>query len=62
MTDQQIKEIISVSLNKISDYGLQFAIRKGLFNPNNIIDWQEFYKNLIYEMPELKGVLTESIR
>lgn len=62
MTDQQIKEIISVSLNKISDYGLQFAIRKGLFNPNNIIDWQEFYKNLIYEMPELKGVLIESIR
>ena len=60
MTDQQIKEIISVSLNKISDYGLQSAIRKGLFNPNNIIDWQEFYKNLIYEMPELKGVSYEN--
>ena len=63
MTDQQIKEFISTKvLSKISDYSLQFALRRGLFNPENKIDWQKFYKDIIYEMPELKGVLVESIR
>ena len=55
MTDQQVKEFVSTEiLSKISDYGLQFALRKGLFNPNNKIDWQKFYEDIIYEMPELK--------
>ena len=55
MTDNQIKEFISAEIlnsNKISDYALETVLRRVLFYDKNNIDWQDFYQQIVQQMPE----------
>lgn len=53
MTDENIKELISKKVLKgIPDYGLQTVLRRVLFDKNNRIDWQDFYKEIKEQMSE----------
>ena len=55
MTENEIKDFISeIVLKKITDYGLQTALRRTLFYDKNIIDWQDFYEQIVSQMPEFK--------
>ena len=59
MAENEIKDFISeVVLKKITDYGLQTALRRTLFYTKNTIDWQDFYKQIVSQMPEFnqKGI------
>ena len=54
MTEQEIKILVSTKLLKnIPDYAAQTVLRRVLFYENNSIDWQDFYKQIIEQMPEL---------
>lgn len=50
--EEKIKEWISTDILKIQDKGLETALRRILFNPNNKIDWQDAVRQIEYEMPE----------
>lgn len=53
MTDQEIREFISTEfLNKIQDYEAQTVLRRVLYYPGNVIDWQDFYLEILMHMPE----------
>lgn len=55
MTDNQIKDFISTEIlnsKKISDYALETVLRRVLFYDKNNIDWQDFYQQIIQQMPE----------
>lgn len=53
-TDEEIKYLISTKVLKgIADYGLQTALRRIIFDKNNVIDWQEAWSDIAYQMPEL---------
>ena len=53
-TDEEIKYLISTKVLKgISDYGLQTALRRIIFDKNNSLDWQAAWSDIAYQMPEL---------
>ena len=55
MTDNQIKDFIDTKIlnsNKISDYALETVLRRVLYYDKNVIDWQDFYQQIIQQMPE----------
>ena len=53
-SDQEIKELVSTKLLKnIKDYAVQTVLRRVLFYDKNQIDWQDFYKQILEQMPEL---------
>lgn len=55
MTDNQIKEFIDTEIlnsRKISDYALETVLRRVLYYDKNVIDWQDFYQQIIQQMPE----------
>ena len=54
MTDSEIKELVDTKLlRNISDYAIQTVLRRVLYYDKNHIDWQDFYKNMKQQMPEL---------
>ena len=54
MTEQEIKEFVSTEfLNKIQDYSIQIVLRRVLYYKENNVDWQDFYQQIIEQMPEL---------
>ena len=56
LTEDEIKEMVADKLLKnISDYPTQTVLRRVLYGDNNWIDWRDFYKQIITQMPELKG-------
>lgn len=55
MTEQEIKEFVSTEfLKKIQDYSIQTVLRRVLYYKENNVDWQDFYQQIIEQMPELK--------
>lgn len=53
-SDQEIKELVSTKLLKnIKDYAVQTVLRRVLFYDKNQIDWQDFYKQILEQMPEM---------
>lgn len=55
MTEQDIKEFVSAKfLGKIPDYAIQIVLRKVLYHKENSIDWEDFYQQIMKQMPELK--------
>lgn len=56
MSDEEIKELVSHKFLKYikEDYAVQTVLRRVLFDPNNKIDWQDFYEQIIDQMPELR--------
>lgn len=53
-SDQEIKELVSTKLLKnIKDYAVQTVLRRVLFYDKNQMDWQDFYKQMLEQMPEL---------
>ena len=53
-SDQEIKELVSTKLLKnIKDYAIQTVLIRVLFYDKNQIDWQDFYKQILEQMPEL---------
>ena len=56
MNEKEIKEFVSsVFLNYISDYAVQTVLRRVLYYNKNIIDWKDFYTQIITQMPELEN-------
>lgn len=56
--EEQIKSFVStVVLKGITDKGLEAAIRRILFNPDNKIDWDHAYDQIIEQMPELADMI-----
>ena len=53
MTDQKVKELLSIKMKNIKDAGLQTALRRILYSTNNKIDWQDAYRVMLHDMPEL---------
>ncbi len=55
MTDQEIKELVSLEvLRNIPDHAIQTILRRVIYHDNNQIDWQDFYQQIIEQMPELR--------
>lgn len=53
-SNQEIKELVDKKLLKnINDYAIQTILRRVLFYDKNQIDWQDFYKQILEQMPEL---------
>ena len=53
MTEQEIKAFVSKEFLKgIPDYAIQTVLRRVLYDKNNRIDWQDFYEQILYQMPE----------
>lgn len=53
-SNQEIKELVDKKLLKnIKDYAIQTVLRRVLFYDKNQIDWQDFYKQMLEQMPEL---------
>jgi hypothetical protein len=56
MTEQDIKEFVSTKfLGKIPDYAIQTVLRRVLYYKENSIDWEDFYQQIVEQMPELKS-------
>ena len=54
VTDQEVKILISRHiLNDMQDKAKESTLRYILFGTHNQIDWQEAYKVMITNMPEL---------
>lgn len=54
MNEMEIKEFVSETfLTHISDYAIQTILRRVLYYNKNIIDWNDFYEQIITQMPEL---------
>ena len=55
MTDEEIKELVSTKFLKgIPDYAVQTVLRRVLYDKNNKIDWQDFYEQIVDQMPEMR--------
>ena len=57
MTDQQIKEMFSTEVLRIGllgDGAKENILRKVLFDEGNRVNWQNAYRVMLREMPELK--------
>ena len=53
MTEQEIKEFVSKEfLKNIEDYAVQTVLRRVLYYKGNNIDWQDFYQQILEQMPE----------
>lgn len=53
-SNQEIKELVDKNvLKNINDYAVQTILRRVLFYDKNQIDWQDFYKQILEQMPEL---------
>ena len=53
-SNQEIKKLVDKKLLKnINDYAIQTILRRVLFYDKNQIDWQDFYKQILEQMPEL---------
>lgn len=53
MTEQEIKEFVSTKfLKNIEDYAVQTVLRRVLYYKGNSIDWQDFYQQILEQMPE----------
>lgn len=56
MTKQEIKEFVSKEfLKKIPDYAIQTVLRRVLYYKENNIDWEDFYQQIIEQMPEYRN-------
>ena len=55
LTDEQIKNMISTKLlRQIDNYPLQTVLRRVLYYNVNKIDWQDFYQQILEQMPEFE--------
>lgn len=54
MTDQEIKIMFSREVLHLKDGAKEDTLRYILFGTHNVIDWQEAYKVMMTNMPELK--------
>ena len=61
LTDQQIKEAISKHVLHMQDHAAENAIRKILFSDENIINWQNAWAAVKYNMPEMTKYRPESV-
>ena len=52
-TEQEIKEILSKYLYSIQDASLQAVVRKIIFSMSENMNWEEIYKVMCAQMPEL---------
>lgn len=60
MTDQEVKILISrYVLGGMQDQAIEDTLRYILFGTHNQIDWQEAYKVMITNMPELSKAKVE---
>ena len=54
MDETKIKELVSEKiLGNIPDNAIQTVLRRVLFSEDNLIDWQDFYRQMEEQMPEL---------
>ena len=55
LTDEQIKNMISTKLlRQIDNYPLQTVLRRVLYYNVNKIDWQDYYQQILEQMPEFE--------
>lgn len=55
MSDEEIKEFVSKEFLKgIHDYAIQTVLRRVLYKKDANIDWQDFYENILEQMPEYR--------
>lgn len=56
MDKQKIQSMISKEiLNQMLDKSAAMVLRNILFDPNNNIDWDKAYTNIMKNMPELRS-------
>lgn len=55
MTDEEIMDRISDDiLKRITDFGVQTALRRILFYKENKIDWQDAWQQVVDQVPEIR--------
>ena len=57
MNEKKIQTMLNVEiLNRMNDQSAASVLKNILFNPDNLIDWNEAYQLMMAFMPELKDV------